>query len=83
MSDDFAAVEEETEEAKAEFYSSKRVLIVEDNELNMEIMGALMEMIGIQTEKAYNGQEAVNRLQEVAEGWFDFYGYPNAGTRRL
>ena len=67
----FAAVEEETEEAKAEFYSSKRVLIVEDNELNMEIMGALMEMIGIQTEKAYNGQEAVNRLQEVAEGWFD------------
>lgn len=83
VSDDFAAVEEETEEAKAEFYSSKRVLIVEDNELNMEIMGALMEMIGIQTEKAYNGQEAVNRLQEVAEGWFDFYGYPNAGTRRL
>ena len=71
VSDDFAAVEEETEEAKAEFYSSKRVLIVEDNELNMEIMGALMEMIGIQTEKAYNGQEAVNRLQEVAEGWFD------------
>ncbi len=83
VSDDFAAVEEETEEAKAEFYSSKRVLIVEDNELNMEIMGALMEMIGIQTEKAYNGQEAVNRLQEVAEGWFDFYGYPDAGDEWL
>ncbi len=72
VSGDFTAAEiEETEEAREEFYSSKRVLLVEDNELNMEIMGALMEMIGVQTEKAYNGQEAVTRLQEVAEGWFD------------
>ncbi len=56
---------------KTDSYSEKRVLLVEDNELNMEIMGALMEMIGVQVEKAYDGKEAVERLQTAPDGWFD------------
>lgn len=52
-------------------YSAKRVLIVEDNELNMEILEELLTMIGVQTGKAYDGQEAVELVKNQPEGYYD------------
>jgi CheY-like chemotaxis protein len=52
-------------------YGGHRVLVVEDNELNIEVAGELLEMIGLEVDYAYNGQEAVDRLQEMPTGYYD------------
>lgn len=49
----------------------KRVLLVEDNDLNMEIAKELLEMCGLQVEGARDGKEAVE-LVEVNPP--DYYG---------
>ncbi len=36
------------------------ILVVEDNEINMQIMCSLLQSAGIQTNKAYDGKEAVD-----------------------
>ena len=55
---------------KADF-AGKRVLVVEDNELNREIAQALLEDCNMTVESAYNGEEAVRRMKEVPEGYYD------------
>lgn len=52
-------------------YSGKRVLLVEDVDLNLEIAETLMEFIGIETETARDGQQAVDMLLEKPENYFD------------
>ena len=52
-------------------FSGKRVLVVEDNELNMEITKTLLEDCNMTVESAYNGEEALKRMQEVPEGYYD------------
>ncbi len=52
-------------------YSGKRVLLVEDNDLNLEIAETLLEFIGIKTETARDGQQAVDILLEKPENYFD------------
>ena len=42
-------------------FPGKRILVVEDNELNMEIICTILENYGIKTEQAVNGKEAVRR----------------------
>ncbi len=59
------------EDAESLGYADKRVLIVEDVELNMEIAEAMIGMTGVQIEKAYNGQEAVQMIREKPIGYFD------------
>lgn len=49
---------ERTRERKADF-GGKRVLVVEDNALNMEIAEALLQDCNMTVEGAYNGKEAV------------------------
>ena len=49
----------------------KRILLVEDNELNAEIAAAFLEMAGIKSEKASNGQEAVEIYKRRENGFFD------------
>jgi CheY-like chemotaxis protein len=41
-----------------------RILLVEDNELNREVAGALLVDVGVQLDTANNGQIALQRLQE-------------------
>ena len=48
-----------------------RVLLVEDNELNMEIAQFLLENAGVVVTKAWNGQEAVDTFAASARGSFD------------
>ncbi|EEO27878.1 hybrid sensor histidine kinase/response regulator [Oxalobacter paraformigenes] len=51
-------------------YTGKRILLVEDNELNMEIAEELIGSTGASVEKAFNGKEAVDRLLETPPGYY-------------
>ena len=52
-------------------YSDKRVLVVEDNELNREIAVELLETTGICVDCAEDGIEAVNIINEAPEDKYD------------
>ncbi len=66
-------VEEKKESSAASGYpvSGCKVLLVEDNELNMEISEFVLETKGIVVTKAWNGQEAVDAFAASAPGTFD------------
>lgn len=48
-----------------------RVLVVEDNELNMEIAKYMLEENGMQVECAEDGVEAVNKFEQSEPGYYD------------
>ncbi len=52
-------------------YSGKRVLLVEDNELNREIATAILEEAGIQVDCASDGTEAVDIMYKADEDTYD------------
>ena len=53
-------------------YSGRRVLLVEDNELNLEIATELLSMTGVAVDAAQNGREAVERFAAAPEeGYYD------------
>ena len=52
-------------------FPGKRILVVEDNELNMEIICTILENYGIETEQAVNGEDAVQRMEESVPGYYD------------
>lgn len=52
-------------------YSDKRVLIVDDNELNLEIASEILGMSGIQIETAENGKCAVDMVANQPDGYYD------------
>lgn len=58
-------------EAERKNYSGKKVLLVEDIDLNLEIAVTLLEFIGVEVETARDGQQAVDMLSEKPENYFD------------
>ena len=52
--------------------AGKKVLLVEDNDLNMEIAGFMLERSGLEVTKAMNGEMAVEIFRMSEEGYFDF-----------
>ena len=60
------------ETAHANDFSGKRLLLVEDNELNMEIASELLCDAGFSVETAQNGQIAVEMVQNSTVGYYDF-----------
>lgn len=64
--------EEETEEyfSKKEL-SGMKVLVVEDNEINMEVVKYHLKIVGVEVTPARNGKEAVNLFMESSEYYFD------------
>lgn len=52
-------------------YSGRRVLLVEDNELNREIAGEIISMTGAAVETAENGKAAVDILAEKGADDYD------------
>lgn len=52
-------------------HSGKRILLVEDNDLNREIAQELIEMTGAKTECAENGQIAVDMIMEKGSHYYD------------
>lgn len=59
------------EKAKSYDFTGKRVLIAEDNEINMEVAQGLCEHVGFKVENAYNGKEAVEMFRKSPEGYYD------------
>ena len=49
----------------------KRILLAEDNELNMEIAEFMLQNEGADVSKAWNGQEAVELFRNSEPGEFD------------
>ena len=52
-------------------YSDKRLLLVEDNELNREIAIEILGMTGINIEEAGNGKDAVDKFSGSDIGYYD------------
>lgn len=52
-------------------YSDKRILVVEDNDLNREIAMEILSMTGAMIETAENGKEAVDMVLASEEGYYD------------
>lgn len=52
-------------------FAGKRVLLVEDNELNREIFVELVEDTGITVEEAENGQIALQMVREHGDRYYD------------
>lgn len=51
--------------------NGKRLLLAEDNAINMEIAKSLLEMNGAVVEGVDNGQKALDRFLETEAGYFD------------
>lgn len=54
-----------------EDFSGKRVLLVEDNDLNSEIASTILGMTGLSVDYARDGREAVEKMNDVADGYYD------------
>lgn len=52
-------------------FKGKRILLVEDNELNREIAEELIGATGASVESAEDGVQAVKKFKESAEGYYD------------
>ncbi len=57
--------------ASAYDFTGKRLLLVEDNELNMEIAQELLCEVGFLVETASNGQIAVEMIRDSEAGYYD------------
>lgn len=61
---------DDTEIENIDFWGM-RVLVAEDNVLNMQVMEVLLKELGIIVTKAWNGKEAVDLFTEAGEDAFD------------
>ena len=52
-------------------YGGRRILLVEDNDINREIARILLEERGIRVEEACDGARAVQMVSESAPGYYD------------
>lgn len=52
-------------------FDGKRVLLAEDNDLNIEIARTILTMDGFEVEVARNGRQAVDMFFESDEGYYD------------
>ena len=68
---DRQAKAQEKEEAADADITGLRILVAEDNELNMEIAEFVIQSKGASVVKAWNGQEAVEAFEKSASGEFD------------
>ncbi len=59
------------EPVSADEFSGKRLLLVEDNELNRDIAREILRAVGFSIETAQNGQIAVDMVRNSAVGYYD------------
>ena len=64
-------LEREKEKKGSYDYSGKRVLLVEDNELNREIATAILEEIGVMVDSAEDGDIAVSTINNAPADRYD------------
>lgn len=65
------AVTEEVCQSQKPDFSGYRVLIVEDNDLNLEIASEIIKTTGAEVETAENGLEALKKLENTPSDYFD------------
>ena len=58
-------------EAPAFGLAGRRILLAEDNEINMELATEVLRMHGVEVVPAVNGAEAVSAFQNAPPYWFD------------
>ena len=58
------------DEFSDEDFSGKRALLVEDNELNAEIAGEILQMAGFDIEYAKDGKQAVDIMTNIDDNYF-------------
>jgi CheY-like chemotaxis protein len=63
--------EEGIESFQRHNYKGKRVLLVDDNDLNVEIACELLGVVGLEVETAANGRDAVEMATGHPAGFFD------------
>ncbi len=66
-----AAVEKSADELRSTSFEGRRVLLVDDNELNCEIATELLKMMKLDVECAVNGKEAVDKFAASEGGYYD------------
>jgi len=68
-----SAVKEETsvEDFSRLDFSDKRILLVEDNELNMEIAKEFFSLTNVKLDAAFNGKEAFSLFEGHEAGYYD------------
>ena len=69
--DEAAARKDELEDRMGDRIIGARILLVEDNELNVEVAQLILEQMGCVVETAENGQIAVARFSVSPDRWFD------------
>lgn len=74
--DKIAADKDENDEKSAKtegvvHFENKHVLIAEDVALNMEVAVKLLEIVGIEADSAYDGQQAVDMFEKASDGYYD------------
>ena len=52
-------------------FLNKRVLLVEDNEINAEVVTSMLEVKNIAVEVVYDGEEAVDKFETSAPGYYN------------
>ena len=57
--------------AKASAFTGKKLLVVEDNELNLEIASTLLKEAGFEVDTAENGKIAVEKVEAASAGRYD------------
>ncbi len=65
-----AAIEAENKAVDVD-YSSKRLLVADDIEINRQIASMLLKKIGFQVETAENGQDVVDKITQAEPGYYD------------
>ena len=55
----------------AEAFKGKKILLVEDNELNREIAVEILKEAGFEVESAEDGEIAVRKMKQAADGQYD------------
>lgn len=55
---------EEHETVAAAEFPGKRVFVVDDNEMNLEVIASILELLQIDVARASDGQSAINRLDK-------------------
>ena len=63
--------QKEAEPLGKEILEKKRLLLVEDNELNREIAEEIISQTGVRVETAENGREALEQFERMPENYYD------------
>ena len=70
-SSDISDAPQTTDEEESTDFTGKRLLLVEDNMINMEIANMILEQMGFEVETAENGQLAVEKVTSREPGTYD------------